>query len=107
MLKTIHCDQFWAEGSVKIAIKATLENFLNIIREQRIFNLGEYTIFEELIHNNIQITAGTTFKGLIKIEKGPSENLLVNINYDENSFMIKSLWEGIIEPIEEQLTQPL
>ena len=107
MLKTIHCDQFWAEGSVKIAIKANLENFLNIMREQRIFNLGENTIFEDLTNNKLQIAAGNTFKGLIKIEKGPSEEILVNINYDENSFMNKSIWEGYIENIEEQLTQPL
>ena len=107
MIKTIHCDPFWQEGSIKIAIKATLENFLNIMREQRIFNLGENTIFEDLTNSDLQITAGNTFKGLIKIEKGPSEETLVNINYDENSFMNKSLWEGIIEPIEEQLTQPL
>lgn len=107
MLKTIHCDQFWAEGSVKLAIKANLENFLNIMREQRIFNLGENTLFEELTHNDLQITAGSSFKGSIKIEKGPSEEILVNINYDENSFMNKTIWEGFIEAIEEQLIQPL
>ena len=107
MIKTIHCDQFWAEGLVKIFIKTTIENTLNLLREKRLFNLGENTIFEDLTLSDIQITAGTTFKGLIKIEKGPSEEILVNINYDENSFMNKSLWEGIIEPMEEVFTQPL
>jgi len=107
MLKTIHCDPFWEEGSIKIAIKTTLEISLNSLREKRIFNLGENTIFEDLTPNDLQITAGSTFKGSINIEKGPSDAYLVHINYDENSYINKSIWEGLIEPIEEQLTQPL
>ena len=100
-------DQFWAEGMVKKLIKTSLENTFNSLREQRLFNLGENTIFEDLTNNDLQITAGTVFKGLIKIEKGPSEEVLVNFNYDENSFMNKTLWEGFIEIIKEELTQPL
>jgi len=107
MPKTIQCDPYWGVGFIKRVIKETLEIYLNVMREQRICNLGENTIYEDLTDNDLQITAGSTFKGLIKIEKGPSEEILVNINYDENSFMNKSLWEGIIEPMEEVFTQPL
>jgi hypothetical protein len=103
MIKTIHCDQHWEENSVKTLIKKTLETYLNILREQRVFSLGENTVFEELPENDLKISAGTTLEGVIKIKKGPSEEILVNFNYDENRSLNKRLWEGFIQTIEEQL----
>ena len=107
MIKTIECDPYWEVKTIKIAIKASLENFLNIMREQRIFNLEENTTFKDLNQNELHINAGGSFKGVIMIENGPSEGKMVKIDYDENSYMNKSIWEGYIEILEEQLTQPL
>ncbi|MHA1915847.1 MAG: hypothetical protein ACW98F_07405 [Candidatus Hodarchaeales archaeon] len=107
MIKTISCDPFWVVKTIKIAIKVSLENFLNLMREQRIFNLGEDTIFEESTSNDLQISAGDSFKGSFKIEQGPDKSKLVNINYDEKSYMNKSIWEGFIQVLEAQLTKPL
>ena len=107
MIKIITCDPFWDPKKIRIAIKASLEHFLNIMREQRIFNLGENTYFEEVPPNNLQISAGASFSGLAKILKGLEENYLVEIQYDENSYMNKSLWEGFFNILEDQLTKPL
>lgn len=104
MLKSIHCDPIWQESEIKEYIKKSIEGVLNNIREQRIINLGEYTIFEDLTPNKLQITAGNLFKGLVIIEKGPSDSNYVKINYDDSVFVNKSLWEGLIETIEKQLT---
>jgi len=107
MIKIIECDPYWEVNYIKTAIKVSLESFLNIMREQRIFNLEENTTFNDLDQNDLQINAGASFKGLIKIEKGPNKGNLVKIDYDEKSYMNKSIWEGFIKSIEEQLTQPL
>jgi len=107
MVKIIECDPFWEVNYIKTAIRASLETFLNIMREQRIFNLGESTSFNDLNENDLQINAGISFKGLIKIEMGPNGVNLVKIEYDENSYINKSIWEGFITNLEEQLTQPL
>ena len=58
MIKTIDCDPYWEVNLIKIAIKTSIENFLNIMREQRIFNLGEDTIFDDLNENDLQLKAG-------------------------------------------------
>ena len=107
MIKTIDCDPYWEVNLIKIALKTSIENFLNIMREQRIFNLGEDTTFDYLNENNLQLKAGGSFKGLIKIEKDPNEGYLVKIDYDEKSYMNKSIWEGLLTVLEEQLTKPL
>lgn len=107
MIKIIECDPFWEVNYIKTAIKVSLESFLNIIREQRIFNLEENTTFNDLNQNDLQINAGGSFKGLIKIENSPSKGNLVKIDYDEKSYMNKSIWEGFIINLEEQLAQPL
>ncbi|MHA1242015.1 MAG: hypothetical protein ACTSQU_14715 [Promethearchaeota archaeon] len=104
MLKSIHCDPIWQGSEIKNYIKQSIEAVLNNLREQRILNLGEDTIFEDLTPNELQITAGNLFKGLVIIEKGPSDSNYVKINYDDSVFVNKSLWEGLIETIEKQLT---
>ena len=107
MIKIIECDPYWEVNLIKIAIKTSVENFLNIMREQRIFNLGDDTTFDDLNENVLQIKAGGSFEGSLMIEKRPNEGYLVKIDYDEKSYMKKSLWEGIINLLEDQLTQPL
>jgi len=107
MIRTIKCDPYWEVKTIKIAVKASLENFLNIMREQRIFNLEENTSFKDLDQNDLQINAGGSFKGVIMIENSPNNGNLVKIDYDEKSYMNKSIWEGYIEILEEQLTKPL
>jgi hypothetical protein len=107
MIKTISCDPYWNIKKIKIAIKTSLELFLNNMREQRIFNLGESTNFNDTSPNILQISAGASFSGLAKIIQGPEERYLVEIQYDENSYMNKSLWEGYFNTLEEQLIKPL
>ena len=107
MLKTINCDPFWNPEKIRIAIKASLEYFLNLMREQRIFNLSENTYFKEVPPSDLQISAGESFNGLAKILKNSEERYSVVIRYDEKSYMNKSLWEGFFKILEDQLTKPL
>ncbi|MBY9006422.1 MAG: hypothetical protein KGD63_06660 [Candidatus Lokiarchaeota archaeon] len=107
MLKSINCDPVWQESEIKNTIKKIIEVLLNNLREQRVFSLGEVTKFKDLTPNEFQITAGNLFKGLVKIEKESSERNSVKINYDESVYINKSIWEGLIEKIEKELTNPL
>ena len=105
MLKTINCDPFWNPQKIRIAIKASLEHYL--MREQRIFNLSENTYFKEVSPSDLQISAGESFRGVAKILKNSEERYSVVIQYDEKSYMNKSLWEGFFKILEDQLTKPL
>ena len=107
MLKSINCDSSWQEIKIKTSIKKTIEDVLNNLREQRVFTLAEVTKFEDLTSNEFQISAGNLFNGSIMIEKGPSESNSVKINFDESNYINKTIWEGLIEKLEEKLTIPL
>ncbi len=92
----INCHSKWTDSDIKGFIKRFAEGFFNEFRDtlnwQRI-----QTVYDELEPNIFSISSGSPIKATFQIMTQNKKNKIIQIEWEEHSDTVRSIWEGIVK----------